>query len=493
MRAIYSGVAAQLCSNLSNIIFVSIALGYFGVTDYGNWSIAISVMTYLGLLQLGLGPAVAALIAKSKDGDTQKKIVLSVSKFLAYIALSGLALTYLANIIFSGGYGQDGNLTNTSNSSLINLILVSSLLFFLRIPGSVLSSVLIGLQVIYLERLYAVIFPSLALLVALFLAKALQQDILFFAWCYGVLQLLIILLMGAHLLLRFRFLRFSLREWLSVAVIDPHIILSGARFFAISLSASVVWGADNLVIGYFLGPDAVTPYSITFKLFIAAYSIFIILNSSLWPMFGNAVGNSDWVWADRIYQQITTLAPVIGGLIWIGSILFAESIIDIWTGPSGYAGAMVVFALGGYGYVLSLINANATFLGGINETQQMIRIGFYEAFVNLILSICLIFFLGVGGVALGTFLAAALTAFWMHPRVIARVTKDKVIMRWNPIFINVSILIPSLIGALFLSYFYDGMYLLISGSCIILIYLLACWYWMDLQFIAQYRKRLFKF
>lgn len=324
IRAIFSGTAAQLSSNFSNIIFVPIALAYFGVTEYGNWSIALSVITYLGLLQLGLGPAVAALIAKSDNANAQKKIVLSASKFLTYVALCGLVITYFANEIFSGGHVFNGNLTDSSNPSLVKIILISSLLFFLKIPGSVLSSVFIGLQVIYLERIYAVILPSLALLAALFLAKALHKDILYFAWCYGIFQLLIIFLMGVHLLFRFRFLRFSLREWLSVVVIDPNIILSGARFFVISLSASVVWGADNLVIGYFLGPDSVTPYSITFKLFVAAYTIFIIINSSLWPMFGKAVGNGDWGWVERIYQQITVLAPVIGGLIWIGGVLFAN-------------------------------------------------------------------------------------------------------------------------------------------------------------------------
>lgn len=153
---------------------------------------------------------------------------------------------------------------------------------------------------------------------------------------------------------------------------------------------------------------------------------------------------------------------------------------------------MVVFALGGYGYVLSLINTNATFLGGINETHQMMWIGFYEAFTNLIFSACLIFIFGIGGVALGTFLAATITAFWMLPRVIAKVTEDKVCMQWNPVLVNVTILIPSLLIALLLSHFHDGMYLLISGACVICIYLLACWYWMDLHFISQYRKRLFK-
>lgn len=492
-KAILGGFATHLIANLANIAFVPLALSYFGETNYGFWAITLSVLTYLAILQMGIGPAIGSLIAKSTNVNERRALILSSCKFLSLIASIGLLLVAIASFIILAH--QDHMLFFSLNTSrtLTYMILISVFLFFLRLPGSFLSSVFIGLQCIHIERVYAGILPATGALAALALTVFLTGGIVEFSLIIGVIQVLIVIATSLHLLYRFSDLRFSWKDWLDSKIYSPLLFVSSGRFFMISLSASVVWGADNLVIGYFLGPDLVTPYSITFKLFIASYAIFIILNSSLWPMFGKAVGNSDWGWIVRIYQQITALVPVISGLIWIGGILFAKPIIYVWTGPSGYAGAMVVFALGGYGYVLSLINANATFLGGINETYHMMWIGFYEAFANLVLSICLIFIFGIGGVALGTFLAAALTAFWMLPRVIARVTNDKVTMCWNPVLKNISILIPSLTIALLLSYLYDGMYLFISGSCIILIYLFACWYWMDLQFIAQYRKRFFNF
>ena len=492
-KALLSGVATYFVANLANIAFVPLALSYFGKTNYGFWTITLSVLTYLAVLHMGIGPAISSLIAKSSNIHESRGLIISGCKFLSLIASIGMLLVAIAGFVIFWHPNLAELFSSNISFTFSYMLLISVFLFFLRLPGSFLSSVFIGFQYIHIERLYAGIFPAIGALVALALTVFLTGGIVEFSFIIGVIQVLIVIVTGLHLLYKFPYLRFSWKDWLDSKIYSPLLFLSSGRFFMISVSASVVWGSDNLVIGFFLGPDSVTPYSITFKLFIAAYSLFIILNSSLWPMFGKAVGNSDWGWLDRIYQQVTTLVPVIGGLIWIGGVLFAKSIIYVWTGPSGYAGAMVVFALGGYGYVLSLINANATFLGGINETKQMVRIGFYEAFVNLIMSIFLIFFLGVGGVALGTFLASALTAFWMLPRVISRVTKDQVIMRWNPILINLFILIPSLMGALLLNHLYDGMHLIISGSCIVLIYLLACWYWMDLKFIAQYRKRLFNF
>lgn len=492
-KALFSGVAAYLIANLANIAFVPLALSYFGKTNYGLWAITLSVLTYLAILQMGIGPAISSLIAKSSDHERSREFILISSKFLGLIAAIGMLLVIMIGFFILGYPNLIQFFSFNINITLTYVLLISVFLFFLRLPGSFFSSAFIGLQCIHIERIYAGILPATGALVALAITVILSGNIVEFSLIIGVIQALIVMATGLHLLYRFPNLRFSWKDWLKSKIYSPLLFVSSGRFFIISLSASVVWGADNLVIGYFLGPDSVTPYSITFKLFIAAYTLFIILNSSLWPMFGKAVGDSDWCWVDRIYRQMTLLIPVIGGLIWIGAILFAKPIIHIWTGPSGYAGPLVVFALGGYGYVLSLINTHATLLGGINETRQMMWIGFYEALVNLVLSIGLIMILGIGGVALGTFFAAAGTAFWMLPRAINRVSSNKVSMQWSGFLINLSILVPSLAFASIISHLYSGLQLVLMGFGIIFIYLLVCWYWMDLNFIAQYRKRLFNF
>jgi len=144
----------------------------------------------------------------------------------------------------------------------------------------------------------------------------------------------------------------------------------------------VVWNTDNLEISYFLGPGSVTAYAITFKLFSTAFSIFVLANSVLMPMFGNAVGKSEWTWLSQTYENALSIMIVFGGLVWVGGLVFAKPVILLWTGLSGYGGELVVFAMGGYGYVLSAVNLHANLLSGMNATRSMLWIGIAEAIVN---------------------------------------------------------------------------------------------------------------
>lgn len=284
---------------------------------------------------------------------------------------------------------------------------------------------------------------------------------------------------GLHLLSRHAGLRFKVSQWWRANRPHHDILTSGGRFFVIALAALVVWGTDNLLISHFIGVEAVTPYAITFKLFAAAFAIFIIINSALWPMFGRAAGENDWLWVSTTYRTAVAVLPVLGGLVWLGGMLFAEPIIELWTGSEGYAGALVVFALGGYGYVLALINTHATLLGGMNETRGMLWVGVAEAVANLVLSIMLLQWLGTGGVALGTFLAALLTAFWLLPLDIRRRTDNQVRMIWGPLIRHLFIIVPFLALAYLLGDLQTGLpYYALAGS-LLLIYLTLCWIFMD--------------
>jgi len=80
------------------------------------------------------------------------------------------------------------------------------------------------------------------------------------------------------------------------------------------------------------------------------------VNSAIFPMYGKAVGLKQWDWIQRTYGKSTQLLPIMGGLIWIGSIAFLKEIIYIWVGTKAYSGILVVFALGGYGYLLSMVH-----------------------------------------------------------------------------------------------------------------------------------------
>lgn len=97
---------------------------------------------------------------------------------------------------------------------------------------------------------------------------------------------------GIHLL----FVHRDIRPWFKKSPVDApsvrFIFASGTRFFIIGIAAIIVWSTDNLVISHFLGPEDVTRYAVTFKLFVTGFSLFTMVHGVLRPLYGVPQG---WV------------------------------------------------------------------------------------------------------------------------------------------------------------------------------------------------------
>lgn len=485
MFGILSGYASQVISIVIGIASVPIGLTYFGPVRYGIWMVIISMLTFLNASQFGIGTATSTLIAKAPQRPEQQAI-LSYSFALLLIS----SLIFLLFTLGVGKYSHGwliifGNIPPYLKEETITATLILAILFLIRLPMIPFASAFAGLQQLHHERLYSVILPALTNFIGLIAVVHLKGDLIMLAVLSGMGNLLVGLVSAAHIFMLHKDLR---PKWPKELLSDPvtkQIAASGGRFFIVGLAAMLVWNTDNLVISYFLGPENVSAYAVTFKLFTVAYSIYMVINATLWPMYGKAAGENNWAWINKIYGNIATILPVLGGLVWVGGILFARDIIQLWTGPAGYGGVLVVFALGGYGYTVSLNNTHASLLGGINVV--ILWLGILEAVFNLVLSLILVNLLGIGGVALGTFLSALFSVTWLFPLCIYRKTQGKVSMDWKPVIRHaVCAVVPFVAVALLINGYIIQWWLgFLLKILIIILYLVISWRMMPSSVIAR--------
>lgn len=428
---VLSGYSSQVISIVVGIASIPVGLAYFGPAKYGIWIVIMSILTYLNASQFGIGTATTTLIAKTPERSEQQAIL---SSSFALLVISGLFFLFLTLIASNYSHRWSpifGNIPSYLKEETVAATLMLTVLFLIRLPMIPFAAAFAGLQQLHYERFYSVILPSLTNFIGLIAVVHWKGDLILLAVLSGMGNVLIALVSVAHIYVLHNDLRPKWPKELLSNPITKQIIGSGWRFFIASLAAMLVWNTDNLIISYFLGPEHVSVYAITFKLFTVAFSIYMVINAALWPMYGKAASENNWSWINRIYGGIAAVSPVLGGLVWIGGILFAKDIIQLWTGLSGYGGMLVVFALGGYGYTVSLNNIHANLLGGINIV--ILWIGILEAVLNLILSIILLHYFGIGGVALGTFLSALISVTWILPLYVNRKTQGRVRMDWQPI------------------------------------------------------------
>jgi O-antigen/teichoic acid export membrane protein len=279
---------------------------------------------------------------------------------------------------------------------------------------------------------------------------------------------------ASHFLLTSSELRQKFDKPISKEFSTNSIFASGVRFLAIGIGATIVWNTGNLVISHFLGAEMVTPYAVTFALFSLGFSVFIAINGTLWPMYGQSAGRNQWEWVQQTYNHTVHLLPIIGGLLWIGGIGFAREIITLWAGPQAYGGLLVVIALGGYGYTRSLVESHATILSALNRTKRLVVYEGLEAGINLGISLALVRVLGIGGVALGMFLGALLTVFWLLPRDVAYQTAGKVSIHIRPIISHaIGAMLPCLAFVLLTYLFVPVAWMRVTVNIFIVILYLA--------------------
>lgn len=446
-------------SIIVGIIAVPISLKYFGSEKYGVIAIINTLITYLSITNFGIPYAVGILAAQALGALERMKIIAKafITIIVIVIASLGIFLFFSSN---PSWIRVLGNIPKNIYTEVSAAAFFAAILFLLKLPFSLFSHGFIAIHKVYIAKIYdilLVIFPFIGMLITIFL----KENLVFYFVTSGILIGFISIAGFIHFLFFERENRVLLINHFNKLIQPPtmnefsakSIFVTGFRLFIIGMAATVVWHTDNLVISHFIGLDAVTPYSITFRLITVTFVIFTTLNTALNPMYGNAYASRDYQWINETYNKITIISQILGGMVWIGSIAFAEDIINLWVGPKGYGGMLMVFAIGGYGYTVSLNHVHSGLINSTNLIKNVAYIGWSEAMVNLFLSLLLVKYLGAGGVALGTFLAAVGTVFWMLPLELFKRSDGEIRFKYmqalNQFFI---VILPFLICALITSF-----------------------------------------
>lgn len=475
-----SGYAGILVTNLIGVVTVPATLGYFGADRYGALALVMTLVNYLSVTNFGIPTACAMLASKSVDRREQLAVICR-----SFLLLSGISLVTLVCFLMlqkAPGVNLLGQIPAAISGEVSRTVFWTALLFLLNLPCAPLLAGFIAQQQVHVERFYAALITN-SYVVALAATILLKGTLADYALARGVLVLLCSALGALHFLFGSRENRRILgagvlrllRETAVPEFTSRAILFCGSRMFVSGLAALVVWQTDNLVISHYLGIGAVTPYQVTLKLVTMLFILFTAVNPAISPHYGRAWATGDFTWIGGTYNHIARVSAILGGLVWIGSLAFAQTVINLWTGPVAYGGELVVFSMGGYGFLLSLVSVHAALLSAMNMVRNLPLLCWLEAGANLGLSLLLVRVFGMGGVALGTFLASLLTVFWMIPREIGARSEGKVVFDWRPLAVQcLTILLPSVLAVLLVNHLVAGQLLrLLLNLWVVAAYLVA--------------------
>jgi Membrane protein involved in the export of O-antigen and teichoic acid len=392
------------------------ALGNY---DYGISEIVMSVVGYMGILDLGLMPAIVRFVARSRALDDLKQLHRIYSTSLAFLVPVGLVLSIG---LFAASYAAADIFPNAAAGSAQKyslFLLVVGVQVFFTFTGAIFDCYLEGLQC-YSVRNYTTMIFSIAGAVAMYQLLLNGGGLLSVAAVNGVGYSTKNLFYG-FLLLQKKRGGFRFRKEDVSCQTFKDLFSFGIKSFVYSISLRISSLTDSLVIGNALGAVVVPFYVIPVSFLGHARNLIWSMTRNFMPAFTelHAVADLQKIRSllfDCSRYALGVIVPAVGGICVLGPSFLAH-----WMGKE-YAekGERVLYLIAA-SYLLQWLNPFSNrFLTGIGKHGIMARLSLAGSLINLSLSVVLVRFWGIEGVALGTLLPAV----FFEPYLLHKMCKE---------------------------------------------------------------------
>jgi len=426
---LFSGFGGTAAASMIGLVSIPIALKYWTVERYGLWTLISSILVYLGVSNLGMNTAASTLMANANSIQIKFIIFKRSLRILISSAIFFSALICAVAVFFPDWIAFLGKIPANLRGEASTTFLIMSMFFLLNMPFSLVSSLYFAFQRTYIDNFFTILLSVLNFLSLLVVIFA-NGDLIFWAIFNGIVNFVFNVIKSL-------FFFFNVYKTLDSSKIEngeivdcssyKYILTTGVRFFLTSLSAMVVWNSDFFLISNFIGLNKVTEYSISSRPFQILLSMLLVFNASVFPLMAKEFADCNWDWINSTYQKLLVFSAILGGLFWIGGVFFLKDIVLLWTGDAGYAGVLTTVALGGYTYLLGMVNLNSGMLGTFNYMKNMASLGWVEAGIKIGSSLILLRYFSVSGIAIGTFLCFLLSVSWILPRWLTNRSEGRIV------------------------------------------------------------------
>lgn len=421
MRNMVTSWASMIITLAITFFFTPYLIDMLGKERYGIWSLAFSIVAYLGLADLGMKQSVVRYISKYYAVNDWKQLnqVYSTSmKIYFYIAL--IILAAAAAIVFG-------------------------LLPYFKISPEYLRITQIAFLILGIDQAvtYAML-PMVSLgafhrfdITTLFqLGSRIAQTIVIIVVLemgYGLIAMAIVVAitstldkLGVNLIRRIKYpeVRFSFED------IDKEkmamLLNYGLYSFLIVGTWIVIFQSDSIIIGRFVSMEAVAVYSVAAAIITQLRGALNIISVPLVPAVSHMEAGQDYDRIMSFYNKATRYLYYVAGFACFGVLLFGGPFIMLWVGEDfrpAIGILQVLIIAGAICFPQSIANS---VLFGISRHKIAFYILLSEAISKIVLSLVLLKYYGILGVAMGTAIPQLIIYTFIYPTVFYRAMNSSV-------------------------------------------------------------------
>ena len=415
MRNMVTSWASMIISLAITFFFTPYLIDMLGKERYGIWSLAFSIVAYLGLADLGMKQSVVRYISKYyalKDWKQLNQVYSTSMKIYFYIALIILAVT--GAIVF-------GVLPSFKISPE-----------YLRITQ--IAFIVLGIDQAVTYAMLPMVslgaFHRFDITTTFHLGARIAQTIAIIALLemgYGLISMAVAVAimstldkLGVNLIRRIKYpeVKFSFgdidKEKMSM------LLKYGLYSFLIVGTWIVIFQSDSIIIGRFVSMEAVAVYAVAAAIMTQLRGALNIISVPMVPAVSHMEAGQDYGRIMSFYNKAAGYLYYLSGYLCFAVLFLGGPFILLWVGEDFRPAIRILQVLiiaGAIYFPQSIANS---VLFGISRHKIAFYVLISEATSKIILSLILLKPYGIFGVALGTAIPQVVIYSFVYPTVFYR-------------------------------------------------------------------------
>ncbi len=401
-KHILSSFLLKGVSILISLLLIPLSIDYLSPTKYGVWLVLMSIVSWLGFFDVGLGNGLRNKFATAKAEGRDDLAKIYVSTTYAIVSIIGLGVFFIFLIV--NHFVSWNKILNTAIDplELERLVVIVFGVFCMQFIVKLINMIFIADQQPAMSSAINTLGSLISLIVVFILIKTTHGSLIYLGASFSIITLVVPLFASLY------FFNTSYKKykptWSSVDFSYAKDLMSiGISFFIMQGAALIIYMTDNIIITQVSGPEEVTTYNVVYKYFGIITMVFTIITSSLWSAFTEAFAKKEMDWMRNSIRKVMLLWL---GFICIGIImlLISNYIYYLWVPelpevPFSLSLMMTIYVL-----LVTSIMVFGNFLSGVGKVRLSTYHSIFVGIINIPLSIFFAKNLGMGstGVILAT-------------------------------------------------------------------------------------------
>ena len=355
----------------TSLLIVPVTIKYLDSEVYGIWMTMTSVLFWIGGFDIGLGNGMRNYLTEAISKQNYalgRKYISTTFLLLSIIALLLLLVGFVA--ISQMNFCEFFNTRSVGNVELRSAMFIAVGFTLVNFVVKNIGFIYVAMQKYAVNDFLNVSANVISLVIIFVLTKVTSGNLLYVVLAYTSTSCLAFVLAAIPLFRKHPELKPSIK--FVDKNLSREIIGKGIGFFVIQITSCIVlFGAANIFITQYCGPESVTTYNIAYKFFNLEIIGYTIILAPMWNAYTDAYVKGDMLWVEKTFRRALSFwaLSVVAGML---MLLCCRFFYELWVGDKVDVPMSVSICTFIYVCMFNLNNCATYLINGFNKIRVQI-------------------------------------------------------------------------------------------------------------------------